>query len=146
MLKGIDPLLNGELLRILDEMGHGDQLLLVDRNYPAAATGRPVIRLGEVGIVRAASAILGVFPLDEFVDRPLERMEVDGDPSVTTPEQDAVLEAARAGHPRPLDWGVVPRLEFYDRAQRVFAVVHTLESKPWGCFILQKGVVFPEGD
>ena len=146
MLKGIDPLLNGELLRILDEMGHGDQLLLVDRNYPAAATGRPVIRLGEVGIVRAASAILGVFPLDEFVDRPLERMEVDGDPSVTTPEQDAVLEAARAGHPRPLDWGVVPRLEFYDRAQRVFAVVHTLESKPWGCFILQKGVVFPERD
>ncbi|MET0991407.1 MAG: RbsD/FucU domain-containing protein, partial [Lacisediminihabitans sp.] len=85
MLKGIDPLLSGALLKTLDEMGHGDQLLLVDRNYPAASTGRPVIRLGEVGVVRAMSAILSVFPLDEFVKHPLERMEVDGDAVRTTP-------------------------------------------------------------
>lgn len=145
MLKGIDPLLSGELLKILDEMGHADQLLLVDRNYPAAATGRPVIRLGESGVVRAMSAILSVFPLDSFVERPLERMEVDDDPSRTTPEQDAVLAAARAAHDRPLEWGVVPRLDFYERARACYAVVHTLEPQPWGCFILQKGVVFPEG-
>ncbi|MCU1406689.1 MAG: hypothetical protein JWQ43_2992 [Glaciihabitans sp.] len=144
MLKGIDPLLSGELLRILDEMGHGDELLLVDRNYPAAATGHPVVRLGEVGVVRAATAILGVFPLDEFLEHPLERMEVSDDASITTPEQDSILELARSGHPRPLDWGVVPRLEFYERARRAFAVVHTLEPQPWGCFILTKGVVFPD--
>lgn len=143
MLKGIDPLLNGELLRILDEMGHGDQLLLVDRNFPAAATGRPVVRLGPVGVVRAIEAILGVFPLDEFVDAPLLRMEVEDDPARTTAEHDAVLEVARREHPRPLDWEVVPRLDFYERARDVFAVVHTLEEQPWGCFILQKGVVFP---
>lgn len=143
MLKGIDPLLSGELLRILDEMGHGDQLLLVDRNYPAVATGRPVIRLGESGVVRAMTALLSVFPLDEFVERPLERMEVDGDPARTTPEQDAVLELARANHPLPLEWGVVPRLEFYERARGCRAVVHTLEPQPWGCFILTKGVIFP---
>ena len=71
MLKGVDPLLNGELLKILDEMGHGDQLLLVDRNYPAAAAGRPVVRLGEVGVERAVAAILSVFPLDSFVAHPL---------------------------------------------------------------------------
>jgi len=144
MLKGIDPLLTGRLLKILDEMGHSDQLLLVDRNYPAASTGRPVVRLGEVGVVRTMAAILSVFPLDEFVEHPLERMEVDGDAARTTPEQDAVLDLARFAHPRPIEWGVVPRLNFYDRARAAYAVVHTLEPQPWGCFILTKGVVFPD--
>jgi len=143
MLKGIDPLLSGELLKTLDEMGHGDELLLVDRNFPAAATGRPVIRLGEAGVVRAARALLSVFPLDEFLDRPLERMEVDEDPLRTTAEQDAVLQLARAHHPRDLEWGVIPRLDFYVRSRRAYAVVHTLEPQPWGCFILTKGVIFP---
>lgn len=145
MLKGIDPLLSGELLKTLDEMGHGDQLLLVDRNYPAASSGRPVVRLGEVGVERALTAILSVLPLDGFVDHPLERMEVQDDPAVVAPVQERVLAVARAHHGAPLAFGVVPRLAFYERAKRVFAVVHTLESEPYGCFVLQKGVVFPEG-
>lgn len=142
MLIGINPLLSGELLKVLDEMGHGDQLLLVDRNYPAAASGRPVIRLGDVTVTRAAEAILGVFPLDTYVERPLERMEVDNDPALTGQSQDEVLGVARGIHPGPLEFGIVPRLEFYDRAKDVYAVVHTLDSRPYGCFILQKGVVF----
>jgi L-fucose mutarotase len=142
MLKGIDPLLSGELLKILDEMGHGDQLLLVDRNYPAAASGKPVIRLGEVGVVRAAQAILSVFPLDSFVERPLERMEVDDDPSIVTPNQEAVLALARETNDPGLEFGIIPRLTFYERATAAFAVVHTLESQPYGCFLLQKGVIF----
>lgn len=146
MLKGIDPLLNGELLRILDEMGHGDQLLLVDRNYPAQASGKPVVRLGEVTAVRAATAILSVFPLDSFVDAPLERMEVNDDPAVVTETQEAVLHVARSNHERPLDFGIIPRVEFYRRAQAAYAVVHTLDSAPYSCFILQKGVVFDEVD
>lgn len=145
MLKGIDPLLSGELLKTLDEMGHGDRLLLVDRNYPAASSGRPVVRLGEVGVERALTAILSVLPLDGFVDHPLERMEVQDDPAVVAPVQERVLAVARAYHGAPLAFGVVPRLAFYERAKRVFAVVHTLESEPYGCFVLQKGVVFPEG-
>ncbi|NTV40254.1 MAG: fucose-binding protein [Demequinaceae bacterium] len=144
MLKGIDPLLNGELLRILDDMGHGDQLLLVDRNYPATASGRPVVRLGEVGVERAARAILSVMPLDTFLEYPLERMEVDDDPSIIAPVQAKVLEVARANHPEPLEFGIVKRLSFYDRAAKAFAVVHTLEDQPYGCFILHKGVIFPE--
>jgi L-fucose mutarotase len=142
MLKGIDPLLSGELLKILDDMGHGDQLLLVDRNYPAAASGKPVVRLGEVGVVRAATALLSVFPLDSFIEHPLQRMEVDGDASIVTASQSAVLELARAGHDGPLEYAVVDRLDFYERARHVFAVVHTLEAEPYGCFILQKGVIF----
>ncbi len=144
MLKGVDPLLSGDLLKILDDMGHGDQLLLVDRNYPAVTSGRPVIRLGEVSVLRAAEAILSVFPLDSFVERPLERMEVDNDPTKTTPVQDSLLALASQVEGRDLTFGVVPRLDFYDRAKQVFAVVHTLDTVPYGCFILHKGVVFEQ--
>jgi L-fucose mutarotase len=144
MLKGIDPLLSGELLHVLDTMGHADRLALVDRNFPAASAGRPVIRLGEVGVVRALTAILTVFPLDGFVDRPLERMEVDDDPSIVTHDQRLVLDAASAAHGSPLDYGVIPRLDFYERVRGVSVVIHTLEAQPWGCFILQKGVVFDD--
>lgn len=142
MLKGIDPLLSGDLLKVLDDMGHGDRLLLVDRNYPAASSGRPVIRLGEVTILRAAQAILSVLPLDSFIDRPLLRMEVDADPSLTTPVQDELLVLASRLEGRSLEYGVIPRLSFYEQARAAFAIVHTLDSVPYGCFVLQKGVVF----
>ena len=142
MLKGIDPLLSGDLLKILDDMGHGDQLLLVDRNYPAAASGKPVIRLGDVGVLRAAKAILSVYPLDSFVDHPLERMEVEDDPVKTTSLQDGPLQLAKEAENRDLEYGVIPRLNFYERAKNAYAVVHTLENQPYGCFILQKGVIF----
>lgn len=108
MLKGIDPLLSGELLKMLDDMGHGDRLLLVDRNYPAAASGRLVVRLGEVTVVRAIRAILSVFPLDVYADHPLERMEVEDDPAILTDSQAEILEIARAEHGRPLEYAVVP--------------------------------------
>lgn len=144
MLKGIDPLLSGDLLKVLDDMGHGDVLLLVDRNYPAAASGKQVIRLGEASILRAAQAVLSVFPLDSFVEHPLERMEVDEDPALTTPTQDALLELVCASEGRPLEYAVVPRLEFYARAAGAFAVVHTLDAQPYGCFLLHKGVIFDE--
>ena len=142
MLKGIDPLLSGDLLKILDDMGHGDQLLLVDRNYPAVASGKPVIRLGEVGIRRAVKAILSVYPLDSFIEHPLERMEVEDDPVKTTSLQDDVLSLAIDSEERELEFGVIPRLDFYQRAKGAYAVVHTLEDQPYGCFILHKGVIF----
>ena len=142
MLKGIDPLLSGDLLKILDDMGHGDQLLLVDRNYPAAASGKPVIRLGEVGVLRAARAILSVLPLDSFIDHPLERMEVEDNPVKTTSLQNDLLALASDSEGRSLEYGVIPRLDFYQRASAACAVVHTLEDQPYGCFILHKGVIF----
>lgn len=142
MLKGIDPLLSGDLLKILDDMGHGDQLLLVDRNYPAAASGKQVIRLGEVGVLRAAKAILSVYPLDSFIDHPLERMEVEDDPVKTTSLQDELLAVATQSEGRDLEYGIIPRLDFYERAKQAYAVVHTLEDQPYGCFILHKGVIF----
>jgi L-fucose mutarotase len=142
MLKGIDPVLSGELLKILDEMGHGDQLLVVDRNYPAAASGKPVVRLGEITVTRALEAILSVFPLDSFIDRPLARMEVADDASIVTEAQLEVLAIANLAESADLVFDTVPRLDFYERAKDVYAVVHTLDSRPYGCFLLQKGVVF----
>ena len=142
MLKGIDPLLSGDLLKVLDDMGHGDRLLLVDRNYPAAASGKQVVRLGEASIIRAAQAILSVFPLDSFIDHPVERMEVDGHPLKTTPAQDALISLACEAEGRSLVYSIVPRLDFYERAKGAYAVVHTLDAQPYGCFILHKGVIF----
>ncbi len=141
MLLGIDPLLGGDLLKLLDDMGHGDTLVLCDRNFPAASTGLPVIRLGEVSLERAASAILSVLPLDTFVEHPLARMEANRDPDATTEASDALLELARSAGGRALEYEVIPRFDFYKRAARAFAVVHTLDARPYGDFLITKGVV-----
>jgi L-fucose mutarotase len=141
MLIGIDPLLGGELLKLLDEMGHGDRFAVVDRNYPAASSGRPVLRLGDVTVTRAIKAVLGVFPLDEFVDNPIERME--GDSDAQTEVQGEVLALARQVLGSDLDYAVISRLDFYERAKSVRFILHTLDPRPYGCFIVQKGVVDP---
>lgn len=141
MLKGIDPLLSGELLRVLDDMGHGDQLALVDRNFPAYQPGRPVIRLGESGSLRALDAILSVMPLDSFVKYPIERMEVKDDPAIVLPTQQQVFERAKQIEGWDFEMGVIPRMDFYQRAKGCFAIVHTLETEPYSCFILHKGVI-----
>ena len=144
MLKNIDPILTGELLHILDDMGHGDQLMLVDRNYPAFAAGVPVVQLGEVGVLRAGQAILSVLPLDSFIEFSLERMEVSDDSSIVTETQQSFIDLASQHEGRAVVCGVVPRFDFYERARQCFAVVHTLETAPYSCFILHKGVVFDD--
>jgi len=122
-------------------MGHGDQLAVVDRNFPANSQGVPVVELGEVTIERAMRAILSVFPLDTFVEHPFERMEADGDPSVVNECHTSALEVARAHHDQPVEYGVIPRFDFYERASHAYAVVRTLETQPYGCFLLTKGVI-----
>lgn len=140
MLKNIDPVLSGSLLKALDEMGHGEKLALVDRNYPSKSAGAQVIHLGEIGIVRAAEALFGVFPLDSFIDHPLSRMEAD-DQSDATPTHQQVLEVASRDHPRPLEYQVIPRPDFYAEAQSCLLIVQCLETAPYSCFIAQKGTV-----
>jgi L-fucose mutarotase len=98
--------------------------------------------MGDVGVVRTLEAILSVFPLDTYVSHPLERMEVENDPKLIAPIQRQVLEYVQEHHMPEVDYGLVPRLEFYERAKNAFAVIHTLEDQPYGCFILTKGVVF----
>jgi L-fucose mutarotase len=141
MLKGLNPVLNAELLYGLASMGHGDEVALVDRNFPAASTARRLIVLSGVDVLTAARAILTVLPLDTFVEEPVTRMEVVGDPSDVPVVQSEVLSACEAAENRSLRMGSLCREAFYARARLAFAVVATSEARPYGCFLLTKGVI-----
>ena len=140
MLKNIDPVLSGSLLKALDEMGHGETLALVDRNYPSKSSGAQIIHLGDIGIVRAAQAVFGVFPLDSFIDKPLSRMQADDHSDATSTHQQ-VLDVAALNHPKPLEFRVILRPDFYVEAQSCLLIVQCLETAPYSCFIAQKGTV-----
>lgn len=139
-LKGIDPLLNGDLLKALDELGHGDLLVVADRNFPAYSQGAPVIRV-DAGAVDTVRAILTLLPLDTFVSTPIERMiHSDEDPR-TNDTQEAVRDVAVESAGTPLEFRDLPRLSFYDRAAQARLVVLTRETAPYCDFVLITGVV-----
>jgi L-fucose mutarotase len=141
MLKGLDPLLPPDLLHALAAMGHGDELALVDRNYPATSTSQRLIRLDGVATATAARAILSLLPLDTFVAEPLLRMEVVGSPDEVTPVQRAVVEIATEIEGREIAMAGVERFAFYERSRSAFATVITGEDAPYACFLLIKGVI-----
>ena len=145
MLKGIDPLLSPELLKVLAEMGHGDEIVMADANFPAASLGRgkPVISLPGAGVQRACEAVLSLLPLDAAVARPVAYMKV-----CHTPEgycsglQREVIGALEAGgHVQPGQCEAMDRFAFYDRVKTAFAIVHTGELQPYANVILKKGVI-----
>src|SRR5690606_17761300 len=113
MLKDIDPLLTGSLLKLLDELGHGDAFGLVDRNFPAHRYDRPVIDLRAADTAAAVTALLSVFPLDSYVDHPLRRMEIDDRPEEINAAAAAVQRAADAAEGRLIAVQGVERFEFY---------------------------------
>ncbi|MGN6324480.1 RbsD/FucU family protein [Pseudolysinimonas sp.] len=139
-LKGIDPLLSGELLKGLDELGHGQLLVVADRNFPAYAPGAPVTRV-DADAETAVRAILSVFPLDTFVPTPIERMIPSEEGPEPNPVQDAVLAAASELEGRELEYRDIARMSFYDRAAQARLVVLTRETAPYCDFVLIKGVV-----
>ncbi len=141
MLKNIDPLLTGALLNLLDEMGHGDVLALVDRNFPAYRYDTPVIDLRGANTDAAARAILSVFPLDTFIDDPIHRMEIDGSPDEINGATAALQAAADAAEGRAVTITSVERFAFYVEAQNAYAIVQTGETIGYGCYLLRKGVV-----
>ncbi|MGD0809951.1 MAG: RbsD/FucU domain-containing protein [Acidimicrobiales bacterium] len=142
MLKGLDPLLGEDVLYVLAAMGHGDQVALVDRNFPAASMSRRLVRLAGADMVTAARAVLSVLPLDTFVDRPVTRMEVVGAPSEVPQVQAEVLALCQESEGREFEMGSLRREEFYAHAKEAFAVVATSEARPYGCVLLTKGVLF----
>ena len=141
MLKGLDPLLPPDLLHALAAMGHGDELALVDRNYPATSTSQRLIRLDGADTAAAARAILSLFPLDTFVDEPLLRMEVVGSPDEVTPVQQELAGIASELDGREIAMGSLERFAFYERSRGAFATVITGEDAPYACFLLIKGVI-----
>ena len=145
MLINIDPILSPELLSILQSMGHGDRLVLCDANFPAHSHHPLVIRLDGIDIPRAAKAILSVFPLDSFVPCPVQRMEIDGNPDeINEVHQDLINVVTKVSGS---NWniGSIERQQFYEETKNTYCVVSTSESRPFGCFILTKGVIKPDG-
>ena len=151
MLKNLDPLLTPELLYVLRAMGHGDVLTIVDCNFPADSVAATtvhgeLIRLNGVGIPETARAVFSVFPLDSFVEAPIHYMEVVREP-------DTVLEVHKDLHNIALEnsdreWKMesVERHEFYAQSRNTYAVVATSETRPYGCFMITKGVIGADGN
>jgi L-fucose mutarotase len=150
MLKNLHPLLTPELLAALAAMGHGDELVLCDANFPADSVarttthGRP-IRLAGANAPEAARAILSLLPLDSFVDTPALRMAVTDAPDSLPDVQREVQKAIDAAAGRTLPLGALERFAFYERARCAYAVVATGERRFWGCFVFAKGLVTPDG-
>ena len=144
MLKNVDPMLSPELLSALRTMGHGDEIAIVDANYPAASSGRPVIRMdAAASTTRIAEAVLSLMSLDEFVPCAAFHMQVVNDPAGEMPifaEFRALLERYE---PRAAKLEGVERFAFYERVRGCFAVVATGERRLYGNLILKKGIVRP---
>ena len=142
MLKGLDPLLSPDLLHILAAMGHGDELAIVDANFPAVALARRLIRLDGIEAPRALQAVLSLLPLDEFVAAPLAVMQ---DPNATAdpPVIAAFRRAALAAEGHEVAVEALDRFVFYERARDAFAVLATGERRLYGNIIAKKGVVRP---
>ena len=141
MLKGIHPLLTPELLYAMAAMGHGDEIAIVDANFPAASLGPRVIEIRGASSPDVLDALLTRFPLDTRVIPAVFTMEVVGDPSAVP---DPVMDFAEVFTRHRLDdceIGTLERHAFYERAKRAFALVRTGEMRPYGNILLVKGVV-----
>ncbi|MGM9647476.1 MAG: L-fucose mutarotase [Eubacteriales bacterium] len=145
MLKGISPLLSPSLLAVLSEMGHGDEIVLADANFPSSsvAEGSRLIRADGIPMTDLLSAILPLFPLDQYDHENFILMEVvPGDPCVPTIWEE--FRAILGRHEPAALLSSLERQAYYRRAQKAFAVVATGERAQYANIILKKGVVYPD--
>ncbi len=147
MLKHIPAFIDAELLWVLAAMGHGDELAVVDRNFPAASVAlqtaaQKLIVLGGMDAPAAIGGILELMPLDTFVEAPLAWMDPVDRPGAVLPVHAEVLAVCRRAEGREVKPAAIERHAFYAAARNCFAVVQNSENRPYGCFILKKGVVF----
>ena len=149
MLINIDPILSPELLFTLRTMGHGDKLVLADANFPSNSMNKNVIRLDGVNIEDAAKAILSVFPLDSFIvsqgGAAANRMEVDDKPKELTDTHKEFIKVVKDVSGDSWEVGSIERQSFYIEAKKSYAIVTTTDARPFGCFIITKGVIKPDG-
>lgn len=141
MLIGISKLISPELLKILMEMGHSDEIVLADGNFPAASHAQRLVRADGHNVPELLDAILQLFPLDQYVDKPAALMQVMPGDTVETPiwAQYGAIIKERTGEPAPFE--EVERFAFYERAKKAYAIVATGESALYANLILKKGVI-----
>ncbi len=141
MLKNIPKILSPEMVKTLMEMGHGDEIVIADGNFPAEAIGKRVVRCDGHGVPELLDAIMQLFPLDTYTDKPVMLMEVvKGDPVVPT-IWDEYKEIINKYEPENCKIEMIERFAFYERAKTAYAVVATGEEAIYANIILKKGVV-----
>jgi L-fucose mutarotase len=150
MLKGINPLLNADVLQALRAMGHGDDLIIADTNFPSDSVARQTV-LGKLLRIDATAAevvkaVLSVMPLDTFVNDAAARMEIVGKPNEIPPVQKEVQKQIDAAEGKPWPMISIERYAFYERSRRAYCVIQTGERRFYGCFAFRKGVVPPDAE
>ena len=145
MLKTLSILHTPELLHVLASMGHGDDLALVDSNFPAVSNAKRLVRLDGANLSEALQAILHLMPLDTFVDAPALRMQQVHAPDEVPDVQQECQRIINKAEEREVPLVGIKREEFYEHARKAFAVIYTTEQRPYGCLLLKKGVIFPSG-
>lgn len=147
MLRGIPPLLTPDLLHALACMGHGDELAIVDANFPAvsvaARAGAPCVQLTGVDTPTALDAVLELLPVDDFEPDPVRTMQVVGDPLAVPAAVQAIVQVLTR-HAAPSPTGL-ERHAFYAAAMRARLIIRTAEMRPYGNVLVRKGVLFGPG-
>jgi L-fucose mutarotase len=149
MLRNFDNRLTADVIQALRAMGHGDDLVIADTNFPSDSVARQttrgkLLRMDNLSAAEAAEAILSVMPLDSFVDHPAERMEMVGKPKEIPPVQAEVQKAIDKAEGKSWPMGSIERFAFYERAKKAYCVIVTGETRFYGCFIFKKGVIPPK--
>ncbi|TIO79600.1 MAG: ribose ABC transporter [Mesorhizobium sp.] len=150
MLKGINPLLNADVLQALRAMGHGDDLIIADTNFPSDSVAKQTV-LGKLLRIDApaaevAKAVLSLYPLDSFVDDAAARMEIVGKPNEIPPVQKEVQNEIDAAEGKSWPMISIERYAFYERAKKAYCVIQTGERRFYGCFAFRKGVIPPDAE
>ena len=148
MLKGINPLLNADVLQAIRAMGHGDDLIIADVNFPSDSIARQtalgkLLRI-DAPVAAVVEAVLSLYPLDTFVDDAAARMEVVGKPDEMLPIHREVQAGIDAAEGRSWPLIGVERYAFYERAKKAYCVIQTGERRFYGCFAFRKGVIPPD--
>ena len=141
MLKGISPIISPKLIKILMEMGHGDEIVIADRNFPAASVAQRLVRADGLDVPPLLDAILQVFPLDQYVEKPVALMAVvpgDTYQPIIWEEYRSIIEKHEADFK---DFEFIERFAFYERAKKAYAVLASSEKALYANLILKKGVV-----
>ncbi|MBQ7687917.1 MAG: L-fucose mutarotase [Clostridia bacterium] len=139
MLKGISPVISPELLKILCEMGHGDEIVIGDGNFPAASNAKRLIRCDGLGVPEVLDAVLQLIPLDTYVQSPVKLMATGA--GEETPEIWKTYEEIVAKNNGPTEISQIERFAFYEAARNAYAVIATSETAIYANVILKKGVV-----
>ena len=142
MLKNIPPILSPDLLHALRAMGHGDEIVIVDANFPAESSGPPVIRLDGLLATDVADAVLSLMPLDDFVDDAAFAMEVVDNPKKREQTHKDFDKLVKKHEPN-MKLALLERFAFYERAAQAFVIVQTGERRLYGNILLKKGIIRP---